>query len=364
MICPNCGREIPETAKVCGYCGTRLAAPGAQPPEAVGQETPRRSEPESSPESGLQEEPEPQVEEAAEPEPEPEPELQGEPESEPEPDTEPESELEPEPTREPEPKPDPEWIQGPAASTLRSDGEFPVPDIGSRPSRRRWPWIAGIAAIVIAGAAGAVMLSLPEDEPTATEEIVGRFVGGLRVVTSAIAYPEDLAGFETWIDPGTALELTDDALHVSAGTIPGRYVGLVAPAGLDPGEAAAVRFRYAPGTQSSVFLWGGTEAFRGIDLWWGFEPDIPTVDVRQGNRHLIEFARYARPLRPDTDLLAIFANRGNEIWFGYVDASTGEFLVNDRFDFGEAFGDWDVGIQAELGDMYVQEIVWLDLDGQ
>ncbi len=29
MQCPNCQREVPDTAKVCGYCGTRLqsAAP-------------------------------------------------------------------------------------------------------------------------------------------------------------------------------------------------------------------------------------------------------------------------------------------------------------------------------------------------
>jgi hypothetical protein len=25
MQCPNCGGEVPDTAKVCGYCGTRLA---------------------------------------------------------------------------------------------------------------------------------------------------------------------------------------------------------------------------------------------------------------------------------------------------------------------------------------------------
>jgi hypothetical protein len=34
MICPNCHKEIPDSAKVCGYCGQRLqpAAPASQPP--------------------------------------------------------------------------------------------------------------------------------------------------------------------------------------------------------------------------------------------------------------------------------------------------------------------------------------------
>ncbi|MCB2224989.1 MAG: zinc-ribbon domain-containing protein, partial [Actinobacteria bacterium] len=32
MNCPHCSKEISDTAKVCGYCGTRLAA--APPPPA------------------------------------------------------------------------------------------------------------------------------------------------------------------------------------------------------------------------------------------------------------------------------------------------------------------------------------------
>ena len=34
MICPNCAKQISDTAKVCGYCGTRLARPEPPPPAA------------------------------------------------------------------------------------------------------------------------------------------------------------------------------------------------------------------------------------------------------------------------------------------------------------------------------------------
>jgi len=82
MICPACSKEISDTAKVCGYCGTRLGE--VAPLDLVPVEAPVPV-PEPEPE-----EPEPESEESESVEVEPEPELASEPVS---------SEAEPSETR-------------------------------------------------------------------------------------------------------------------------------------------------------------------------------------------------------------------------------------------------------------------------
>jgi len=39
MKCPNCHKEVPDSAKVCGYCGTRLAKPAEELKAAKKKET-------------------------------------------------------------------------------------------------------------------------------------------------------------------------------------------------------------------------------------------------------------------------------------------------------------------------------------
>jgi hypothetical protein len=44
-FCPNCGKEIPADAKVCGLCGFNLSAPAVEAPPAKGGVLPRAAKP-------------------------------------------------------------------------------------------------------------------------------------------------------------------------------------------------------------------------------------------------------------------------------------------------------------------------------
>jgi len=35
MKCAHCGKEVPDSAKVCGYCGTKLEKPSVMQPKKV-----------------------------------------------------------------------------------------------------------------------------------------------------------------------------------------------------------------------------------------------------------------------------------------------------------------------------------------
>ena len=131
MNCPNCSKEISDTAKVCGYCGTRLA-------EAVTPTSVSAGMPVSLPEPG------------PEPEPEPEPE-------------------EPEPVAEPEPqehKPEPE----------EPESEEPEPlsvkaiEVGPSRSSRSWMIWVPLAILVVGAAAfvGIRAMLAEDDQPGTT----------------------------------------------------------------------------------------------------------------------------------------------------------------------------------------------------
>ncbi len=155
MTCPNCNKEISDTAKVCGYCGTRLQV--APAPEAAEPVPP--SEPEQTPEPG--------------PEPEDHPEAMPVQQSEPAPAAD--SGPDPEPDLEPGTGTRPEAAAGPAATARcpHCGGEI-HPDTALCPYCKRSVWSAGsIPGGPSAAAVDEVAPPPPAPVPTAGSRVAG-----------------------------------------------------------------------------------------------------------------------------------------------------------------------------------------------
>ena len=143
-FCHQCGKEISDSAKVCGYCGVKQVVVPAPEPEEIFVE---------------EEVVEEIVAQSPQPEPEPEPEMVKGPEPEPEAEPEPEQIIELEFELEPVPPPIPETVPEPAPESAPEPEPEPEPKMAVKPeqkptkvekprtSGRGWLW--GVIGVVV-----------------------------------------------------------------------------------------------------------------------------------------------------------------------------------------------------------------------
>jgi hypothetical protein len=151
MNCPNCAKQISDTAKVCGYCGTRLVRP-EPPPETPAppdltflDEAPEPEQPESEPTPTLEKE-------STAPKPDENPLIVAAPPvkdvpAEPQP-----ADVVVEEPPQPEPKPEPEPAQVVEAAVLVSKKTKSTAQQPAKPRKRMpgWAWAAiGLVVLVI-----------------------------------------------------------------------------------------------------------------------------------------------------------------------------------------------------------------------
>jgi hypothetical protein len=315
MNCPNCGKQIPDTAKVCGYCGTRLQAP-----------VPTKTRPAP---------PAPKVEPAV---PTPAPEQI------------------PEPT----PKPKPQQVRKapaarPAAPKPRASRQVRLPG---------WAWgvIGGLViltAVFVLASMGTVFVPYITQPPGPVKEVLS----GARVVShnDFSSLPASLFEYDD-----RYVTLSNGVAEISGNDYDWPYIAYRNDTGIREGHAVLVSFEYSAGAWWTLsFLSGSYDTSR--HRAWGITEEMDKYTVKVSEWYDVERMPGNLSLGPNTWYSLLLAvDDGPEFLAHLWERDDPRLSTQIRQSFsGDLWDDrgWVFWIASIKGKLYIDEITEMTFDG-